>query len=1241
MVSTHPQHPPFSIPIPGSISASSAAGTSMNAIAGPSSEGAIPRRATRDTPSPPRSPSSAPPTPSVISVTHPSQFIHTHHPRRGSMTPLGLNLISPVAPLLGTDGLSPSRSVGFNPNYALEASPPSGLPNRRGSTASTTSTLTTSRPPQQPVHSFYPPNWNSGRRRSSLTPSNAKIAAPSPTRAHVSGQSSRPVSNDGPGPGLVGMRVRNRASDLMEDNSLPTEVHGRRGSLPHLGYVGWAGPHRWNPVLPPPRGSVGEGEDVQLPDEGFKFGSGVSPTAGTSSATAALKAVDLSPNSARRASLRRREDMDAFEQTEADEADRQRRAFLAATYGQDGKRARERLSIGGQGGLGPPGVPQGTLRRQSLLLWERMKGSESETGSFTQLPPGTPLSILSAEDLGPRRGSLPIAIPGGGLGRSSSRRSNYPEGDEPVMIDSEATPPDEGDEEDEEDAAAAKVSTYADLIVAYSKSFSTLLQRPLPPLLPLSDPGPRLLPSTLALHRANHLLNSRNLQAEPLPHPLPPSLHPPDPVDVAEFDIDFILAGSQAQLGQGKKKNAQIDVRNGLPNQPETPILRLGGDEEDTFAKFVGEFDDEYGGRRGDWTFRACPTLQSGQRSPRDPLDRSDPSDPSLLKAEWESSGAGKYELLSNGEVRSASTGKSWRVHKLGSREYELEEVRSAPVSAPLSALNFGGERYTLAGKRVHRDQGGVKLPHFNVNSWFHHHANSQSSRSSSSGVSVSKYRSSISNGPVERTTRFDSEDSTMTMTPALSSSAPFGLAMAALKAKKKRNNKEEDLDVPLKTKLSLVRSRSKEPEGDKKDKKLGGVFKRGILGSMLGTSSSDEKKQQREERERERVQAHSWSGTGSAVQHQGWTHQGRGSDGVTYRSSAPPQDRSNPGSEQSASSRSATSGSSDDAANTPWNSTEKAKTVSSATTDDESSTHSGPKWREGKGWQGVPDDAVAMIIPLEHEVPNTRPSLSTSEKSQLHHPFFVDGPKQALLVWYVPFNSEFDDTEQRPSTASSRSSINNDPSPPAIGSASSSGSLPKFQKLLRRRASKDKDALKKETQSLQQPPSKQGLRRVPSLQPLPFRSFRVVARVVDAHELRSDVDSLYSASSISTTSNPFDKWSRDQNVFVSSPPPTANKSDSGLRSTLPLSPVDESRQKQPDISGRNFPTVIAVCHSRSQGVEFVLEGLDRLGLCKGESAWGPTGYEEWRGTGLSERGRELLDLLWAGCTGVMGLSAL
>jgi hypothetical protein len=72
--------------------------------------------------------------------------------------------------------------------------------------------------------------------------------------------------------------------------------------------------------------------------------------------------------------------------------------------------------------------------------------------------------------------------------------------------------------------------------------------------------------------------------------------------------------------------------------------------------------------------------------------------------------------------------------------------------------------------------------------------------------------------------------------------------------------------------------------------------------------------------------------------------------------------------------------------------------------------------------------------------------------------------------------------------------------------------------------------------------------------------------------------------------------------------------------------------------AGSEFPIIVAVCHSRSQGVEFVLEGLDRLGLCSGQSAWGPTGYEEWRGSGLSDDGWEILDALWAASVGIMGL---
>ncbi|WWC89947.1 uncharacterized protein L201_004876 [Kwoniella dendrophila CBS 6074] len=1323
---------PSSIPIPPSVNWMNKMGP--NAVAGPSSEGALPRKSSRSAlSSPPKSPSSAPPTPSVIAVTHPSQFIHTHHPRRGSLTPLGLNLISPLPPHVAREGnhASTSRSIGFQqpwPTTENSLSPiaSASLAQRRGSAASTTSTLTQSRP-QQPLHAFYPPDWNPGRRRSSLTPSGPSLAAPSPTRTHVSGKTSRPVSSDGSNgtPNLPSRYRQNGTEYLPPDSTAPSpfsgapaEGYARRGSLPHLGYSGWTGPsHRtWNPVLPPPRGSVGENalEETQLPNEGFKFGS-VSENvsafgSGTSPATAALRAVDLSPNSGRRASIRKREEMDVFEQAEEAEAERQRRAFLAATYGEDGKRARERLSIGGQSGQGPPGTPAGGLRRQSLLLWERMgmakMPSDGELGpiSPSSAPPipsqlFPPNGLLAEGDLSQRRGSLPIAIPGGGLGRSTSRRSATKKDPPSNNINPDAGQPteEEEDEQDDDDAMDEDDDEFSGEL-GDGQNLSAPL-RPLPPLLPLSDPGPRLLPSTLALHRANHLLQSRNLQSDPLPHPLPPSLHPPAPVDVSEFDIDFILAGSQAQLGgQVKKKNAPIDIlrSSSTSDYPLTPVLKLGGDEEDTFAKFVGEFDDEYGDRRGEWTFRACSAGHPGTLSPRDPLDTSSGPGP---KAEWESSGAGRYELFPNGEVKSAVTGRSWRVYRLGNREYELEEVKastSAPAGpSPLSptGAHFGGERYALAGKSVHRDQGGVKLPHCNTS----HLMQRQHSQASSIGRSHSTLNSPTTSSANERKERLDSEASTMTMTPALSQSNASMGTMAALVTKMKKHPHEEEQQQQSRGSIStkdeksrskgLNRTRSKETDSSsepKKDKSLGGVFKRALKHSGLGgSSSSDEKKAQREERERERAQAHSWSGA-SNVTHQNWfSGSSRGPDGLPYKGqphSTESRSRMPSTSAQTASSNSATS-SSDSG---PWSSGDHPRQTPSSTTSGED-IHMVesilPKFREGKAWNGVPPEAVAMIVPLE-DITSAKPHLLNSQQPS-SHPLFSEGSKQALLVWYVPFNAEHDELEQRPSTASSKASLsdqqtssNSQSSSSALATTPNStapvGSLPKFQKLLRRRASKENHVMKRDSNTPQHPhhsvnhigsspvihksgsgvglPSRHNSEL--ALPPLPFRSFRMVAKVINIQELKSEPESLDNQGSTSGSTSPFDQWSKDkdQNVFKS-PDNTTSLSGTNQITTSPsntmneISPFSDDAQMiktdQVSKTGKSMPTVIAVCHSRSQGVEFVLEGLDRLGLCKGESAWGPTGYEEWRGTGLSEKGREILDLLWAGCTGVMGLSAL
>lgn len=348
------------------------------------------------------------------------------------MTPLGLHVISPVPP----NPNNPIRSVGFSPSYQPYAHTPNSDPldpvaaARRGSSTSTCSTLTQSRP-----NTVLPPGFNRERRRSSLTPSLPTLAPPSPTRAHASGRNhSRPTSSDGSDPPPMHARTRTAESaprQLLAGGSPLSGGEIRRGSLPHLHYGIWNGPttKTWNPSLPPPRSSLVE--EGQLPDEGYRFGSGA-PSSGPSTATAALKNLDLSPTS-RKNSLYLKSGTDPFAETEAEEAERQRRAFLAATYGHDGKRARERLSFAGPTGMlgaaASPAVPGNNLRRQSLMLWEKINTAAAAARSLdapaTASEPSvsTLLSPRSLEELAPRRGSLPVAIPGSGLGRAPSRRT--------------------------------------------------------------------------------------------------------------------------------------------------------------------------------------------------------------------------------------------------------------------------------------------------------------------------------------------------------------------------------------------------------------------------------------------------------------------------------------------------------------------------------------------------------------------------------------------------------------------------------------------------------------------------------------------------------------------------------------------------------------------------------------------------------------------------------------------------
>jgi hypothetical protein len=684
---------------------------------------------------------------------------------------------------------------------------------------------------------------------------------------------------------------------------------------------------------------------------------------------------------------------------------------------------------------------------------------------------------------------------------------------------------------------------------------------------------------------------------------------------VTEFDIDFILAGSRAQLGGKRATNTAIDAIAPFAQPNAAPTLKLGADEEDSFAKFVGKFDDEYGGRRGEWTFRA--------KAPLSPLHGDGP------RSIWDSPGAGTYDVYANGEVKSEKTGTVLRTCRKGICEYDLEYVSGILHPNSQTPLKSTSDKFVLATKAAHGEAGGTKSP------WTQ---NMASGRQSLEPPKAFANRLRVSISEATRAMRLDSSDSGNTA--KLSSSLPVH---PPIPKKNRRSSRDDELDKAQSKserqsssssqshKLYRLRSRDKEPkekennkdsQRDKEDKKAG-FFKRGIIAPFKNSLAQyEEKKAQKEERERERQQAHSWSGNSHNPD---WIH-------PSGKNTPPPVTSPTTmippvvGERSTSSTTTATASS----VRTSASDEPGLRPVFATSSVEGDSRRGSVSWRQGKAWAEVPDDAVAMVLDC-----HTGEPIDESDTISA-----IIEKRTALLVWYVPFNSEADDRErdrerERTSTTSNtRSTLgSNDNIPP-----SPTSSLPKFQKLLRRRTSKDREIVKTPTKSnsVDDTP-KPALPR----HPLPFRSFRVVARIVDIEDLKSETDY--------PTSQDRTKSPSPQPSSIPAPRPAAVSIDSAIpkprlvtiqtNTTTSTSYSGSTAPTSTILAGRTISTVIAVCHSRSQGVEFVLEGLDRLGYCVGESAWGPTGYEEWRGTGLSERGRELLDLLWAGCTAVMGLA--
>ncbi|KAG8746357.1 hypothetical protein FRC10_005346 [Ceratobasidium sp. 414] len=93
----------------------------------------------------------------------------------------------------------------------------------------------------------------------------------------------------------------------------------------------------------------------------------------------------------------------------------------------------------------------------------------------------------------------------------------------------------------------------------------------------------------------------------------------------------------------------------------------------------------------------------------------------------------------------------------------------------------------------------------------------------------------------------------------------------------------------------------------------------------------------------------------------------------------------------------------------------------------------------------------------------------------------------------------------------------------------------------------------------------------------------------------------------------------------------------SGLRhpGTFVQSDLTSPATRPRSSAARAFPSVIAMCNGTGTGVEFVPEGLDRLGLCLPSFEWQS---EAERFPGLTPVGVEIVEMVWAGCVAVLGI---
>ncbi len=691
-----------------------------------------------------------------------------------------------------------------------------------------------------------------------------------------------------------------------------------------------------------------------------------------------------------------------------------------------------------------------------------------------------------------------------------------------------------------------------------------------------------MLPSAIALQRANHLLQYKNLQVDPLPHPLPSSLHPPQPVDVSDFDLDFILSGSQDALPTSVSPElsraptpALLRRISSRTMQAKTLKLGAGAEDEDSFAKFVGEFDDEYDGRRGDWTFRVFPSA-AGRKT----------TDSTSV---WAARGAGAFKVSARGVIECEKTGQRIVIVRSDVREYEISVDRPDPTS-PSKRQRRGTRQTTcvvLAPKRMHNELGGVKsLIHKRIGAKQRPSDSAPISLEGQSPASARRLANSLPSDTLlgrkgDVNPQHSLADRRRSGSQGMYNAERLDRGMSG-SAKPSKTNK---ISVLMDGAAQSGRDREKRREKSS----LGSKFKRTWLGSLT-KSSVPAFNEKREGDQQIRYHSQSWSGGSSASS--GWSSTSQEPQGMLIAENE---------------SKNSSKSTLEAPYQPPWllfadgihpNGDKKTVHTGRGDTAAENGASRAPHaeegisalgWKEGKAWEAVPPEALAMVLPLSASLRSE--SISTEilsgpaeasaavpplrASSEFSSAFFDNPPPRSLLVWYMPFVSKEAEAKQLTHRKFSTST------------------------LLRRTS---RDRLKEPVPSGDHAETGDLLNL--TARTLPFRSCRIVACVVRPEELRSEPQ--------------LPAWPSDD----------------------PESPTATRDGALGDVQDSSFPTVIGVCHSRNQGIEFVMEGLDRLGLCKQtkESPWGPSGYEEWRGGGLTDEARLLMDVLWAGCAAVLGL---